>query len=182
MVQLVHHVRQANRVDVEHSGRVRIRAHLRRIAGNQKQVPQAQRRGAQQVGHHAEQIAIAAAVVQHRLRFRFRVLHHQRRGHRAHARLRARPVGNVDAIDTRVFQKPDRIQSLPRIAAFRRQHFDRGDKFTRGDLARPVRTLLGGNDSHVRRLQIMDADLRGIGHNDLLRARIKHAAARRRST
>ena len=137
VVQLVHHVRQTNRVDVKNCSRVRIRPHLRRIAGNQKQVMQAERGGSQQVRHHSEQIAIAAAVVQHRLDSDF-ALDQNRSGHRAHARLRARPVRNVDAIDAGVFQQPDRIERLPGIAAFRWQYFDRGDEFTAGDFARPI--------------------------------------------
>ena len=41
VVQLVHHVRQTNSVDVEHGRGIRVRPHLRRIARNQKQVMQA---------------------------------------------------------------------------------------------------------------------------------------------
>ena len=36
MVHQVGHVRQADRIDVEHRGRVGIRPHLRRIAGDQQ--------------------------------------------------------------------------------------------------------------------------------------------------
>ena len=44
-----------------------IRPHLRRVAGDEQQVAQPDRRRAQQVAQHAEQVAVAAAVVRHRL-------------------------------------------------------------------------------------------------------------------
>jgi hypothetical protein len=40
VIELVDHIRQADRVDVENGGRVRIRAHLWRIAGDDQQIVQ----------------------------------------------------------------------------------------------------------------------------------------------
>ena len=67
MIEVAHEVREADRVDVEHRRRVGIRPHLRRIAGDEEQVAQADGRRAQQVAEHAEQVAIAAGVVRDRL-------------------------------------------------------------------------------------------------------------------
>src|SRR5687767_7810252 len=38
VIELIYHVRQTDRVDVEHGGRVRVRAHLRGIAGDDQQI------------------------------------------------------------------------------------------------------------------------------------------------
>ena len=102
MIELVDHVRQADRVDVENGGRVRVRPHLWRIAGDDKQIVQAESRGAEQVGHHPEQIAVAAAVMQNGLDADLAFDQHGRRL-RGHSRLRARAVGNIDAVDAGVF-------------------------------------------------------------------------------
>ena len=102
MVQLVDHVCKTDRVDIEDSGRVRIRSHLRRIARDHEDVAQAQCRRAQKIRHHAEKVPVTTAVVQHRLDAD--LLFHEYRGcDRAHARLRARTVRNVHTVNTRIF-------------------------------------------------------------------------------
>src|SRR5690606_13829610 len=45
VVELVDHIREADRIDVKDGGRVRIRPHFWRIAGYQEQVVQPKRRG-----------------------------------------------------------------------------------------------------------------------------------------
>ena len=67
VVEVVHDADQADRVHVVDRGRVRIVAELRRVAGDGQDVAQAQRVGAQQVGLDAEQVPVAAGVVQDRL-------------------------------------------------------------------------------------------------------------------
>src|SRR6185369_3136148 len=59
MIQFVDHVRETDRVDIKHGGRVWIWSHLRRIAGDDEYVAQTERSSTEQVRHHAEQISIA---------------------------------------------------------------------------------------------------------------------------
>src|SRR5258706_14558018 len=44
VIHQVGHVRETDRIDVEHGGGIRIRAHLGRIAGDEQQIGQAERR------------------------------------------------------------------------------------------------------------------------------------------
>ncbi len=46
VIQVVDQIGQADRVDVEDGGRVRVGAHLRRVPGNEQDIPQPHRRGA----------------------------------------------------------------------------------------------------------------------------------------
>ncbi len=57
-------------------------------------------RGAEQIGQHAEQVAVAAGVVHDGFEPDL-ALDHQRGEQRAHPALRPRPVGNVDRVDAR---------------------------------------------------------------------------------
>ena len=61
------HRRHADRIGVEHAGRLRVVAQLRRVAGDEQQVPNAARRAGQQVGLHADQVSVAAAEMEDRL-------------------------------------------------------------------------------------------------------------------
>ena len=98
VIQVADEIRQSDRVDVEHRGRVGIRSHLRRIAGDDEQIAEANGRRAQQVAQHAEQVAIAAGVVGDGLDADLLFDQHARH-QRAHAALRARAVGHVHRVD-----------------------------------------------------------------------------------
>ncbi len=114
VVEFVDHVGQADGVDVKNGGRVRIRPHFWRIAGDQKQIVQPQRSGSEQIGHHPEQIPVAAAVMQNGLDAD---LAFDQNGGRLgrHSRLSTRAVGNIYAVNTGVLQQSDRFQaSSPR--------------------------------------------------------------------
>ncbi len=63
MIQLVDHIGQTDRVNIENGRRIRIRPHLRRIAGNDQKIAQAQRRRAEQIRLHSEQVSVATAVM-----------------------------------------------------------------------------------------------------------------------
>ena len=67
VVEPGHQVGQSDAVDVEHGGGVGVGPHLRRVAGDDQQVVEPAGRGAEQVGQHAEQVAVAAGVVDDRL-------------------------------------------------------------------------------------------------------------------
>ena len=67
VVEVVHDADEADRVDVVDRGRVRVVAELGRVAGDGEDVAQAQRVGAQQVGLDAEQVPVAAGVVEDRV-------------------------------------------------------------------------------------------------------------------
>src|SRR6185437_11226331 len=64
VIQAVHHVDETDGVHVKHSSRVRIIAHLRRIAGEAEYVAQPDRRRAQQIGLDGNDVSVAAGVMQ----------------------------------------------------------------------------------------------------------------------
>ena len=89
------HGRHADRIGVEHAGGMRIVAQLRRVAGDEEDVPHAAGGAGQQVGLHADQIAVAAAEMQDRLDLG--LAENPLGGdQRRNARRCAGPVGDVD--------------------------------------------------------------------------------------
>ena len=67
VIEPAHDVDQADGIDVKDSGGVRIVAQLGRVAGEAEDVVQADGRGAQQVRLDAENVAVAAGVMENRL-------------------------------------------------------------------------------------------------------------------
>ena len=67
MVEPGHQVGEADGVDVEDGGGIGVGPHLRRVAGDDQEVAQAGRGGAEQVGEHAEEVAVPAGVMDDRL-------------------------------------------------------------------------------------------------------------------
>ena len=88
MVQARHDVGQPDRIDVEHGRGVRIIADAPGIAGDEQQIAQAHGVRAEQVGLDAEQIPIAAGVVQQRFDARLLFDQHRQRQARSAARRR----------------------------------------------------------------------------------------------
>src|SRR6185503_1197664 len=117
MVQLIDHVRQTNRIDIEDGRCVRVWSHLRRIASDDENVAEAKRGGAEQIRHHAEKVPVATAIVQHRLDPDL-LFDEYRCRDRAHARLRACAVGNVHTVNTCVFQQANRVKRFLRVDTF----------------------------------------------------------------
>ena len=91
VIQARHDVGQADRVDVEDRRGVGIVADAPGIAGDEQQVAQAHRVRAEQVGLDAEQVAIAAGIVEQRLDARLLLDQHGER-QRAQARAGAQAV------------------------------------------------------------------------------------------
>ena len=159
-VHQMDHVGQADRVDVEDCRGIGIRAHFRRIAGNQQEVPQAEGGAAEEVGMHAQQIAVPAAVVEHRLDSDALLEQHSD-GDRTHAILRARPVRDVHGIDARFLDRVDSGDHGLRIRPFGRRNFDGGDELAVCDLAAPVGPFLQSHRlasgiSRLRRILLDD--------------------------
>ncbi len=96
-VQVVDDINQADGIHIKDRRRVRIVAHLWRIAGNTDQILDPHCSRSQQVTLDAQHIAVAAGVVQNRFDSRF-LLHQQRKRLIAHARRSPRAVRNVDRI------------------------------------------------------------------------------------
>ena len=140
MIEIVDEVRQPDRVDVEHRRRVRVRPHLRRIAGDDQHVAQANGRRAQQVAEHAEQVPVATGVVRHRLDADLLLDQHAGQ-QRAHPALRARTVGHVHRVDAGDLELRDVEQHPRRVDAARRHDLDRRHERAVGDLLRPPRPL-----------------------------------------
>ena len=110
VVQIVDDVHQADRVDVEDRGCVRIVAQLRRIAGEAENVLQPDRRCAQQIALNAQHIAVAAGVVQDRLDADV-LLDLHAEALRAHAGAGARRIRHVDRVDSQPVQHAPRRRS-----------------------------------------------------------------------
>src|SRR5262245_36579935 len=151
VVEVVDQVRQTDRIDIEDGRGVRVRPHLRRIAGDDQKVSQSERRRPEQVGEHPEQVSIAATVMRDGLDADL-LFDDQRDGQRAHARLGARAVGHVDRVDAGLFQTAHAFDHLRGVAAFWRNDLDAGDKLAVGDLIRKPRTFGEGRWFHLRAL------------------------------
>ena len=165
------HVRQADRIDVEDAGRVRIVADLRRIAGDEQQVADAHRVRAEQIRLHAEQVPIAAGVVEDRLDAGL-LLHQDRRRQRAHPRAGARTVGDVHEVDAVDPQLPRLLDERLGAEPARRHQLDADDE-------RAAREGVG----HPRLLRARPPARRSgaVGTVTPRRRPTPHAAARSRS-
>ncbi len=112
-----HHVDEADGVDIENGGGVGIVAQLGRVAGEAEDVVQPDGRRAEQVRLDAENVAVAAGVMQHRLDAGV-LLDLDAEALRAHARRGARRVGHVDGVHAELRQKARAFdlleQSMPR--------------------------------------------------------------------
>ena len=95
----------------------------RRIAGHDQQVANAHRLRAEQVRLHAEQVPVAAGVVEDRLDARPAATS-TAVDERAHPAAGARTVGNVDEVDAADAQLAGRVDELVGAMAARRQQLD----------------------------------------------------------
>src|SRR6185369_13664794 len=98
-VETVDHVHQTHGIDVENSRRIGIVPHLGRITRDDDQVPDADRERSEQVRLHAEEIAVAARVMNDRLD-PYLALHDVGERLRRHPGAGPGPVGDVDRIDS----------------------------------------------------------------------------------
>jgi len=149
VIQLAHQVGQADGIDVEHRRRVGIRPHLGRVASDEKKVAKADGRCPQKVAQHAEQVAIAAAIVNHRLDSDL-LLDQDAREQRTHPALRPRPIGHVDRVHTCVAQSRGVAQHFCRVDSAGRNYFHGCDELTTRDFAAPSRSLREWNWLNAR--------------------------------
>ena len=140
VIQIVDDVDQADGVHVEDGGGVGISAHARRIAGDADQVADARGVRAQQLGLDAQNVAVAAAEVNHRFDAGL-ALDELAGDLRAHAGAGARAVRNVDAIDAGAAHSFAPAISLRRIHAARRQNLDEGDELPGGQFGAQLATF-----------------------------------------
>ena len=127
VVEAADDVDQADGVDVEDGSCVRIVAQLGRIAGEAEDVVQADGRGAEQVRLNAEDIAIAAGVVENGFDAGV-LLNLDAEALRAHARRGAGRVGHVDGVDAELRQDARALDLLGAVDAAGRNDFDQGDE------------------------------------------------------
>src|SRR5439155_25604696 len=127
VVQVVQYIDQTDGVDVEHGGRVEVRSHARRIAGDADQVAHTGGVPAQKLGLDAQNIAVTAAEVVDSLDAGF-ALDELAGDLRAHAGAGARPVRHVDAVDAVRLAERRPGDLLRGVHSARRQDLDEGDE------------------------------------------------------
>ena len=146
VIQPVHDVDQADRVDVEDRGGIGVVAQLGRVAGEAQDVMQPDRRSSQQVRLDAEDVAVAAGVVQNGFDAGV-LLDLDAQALRAHAGRGARRVGHVDGVHAELRQQARALDLLGAIDAPRRNDLHQRDKSALGDQRadpRPLREGSGG--------------------------------------
>ena len=126
-IEARHHAETADRVEVIHRRSMRVVTHLRRVAGYDHQVVQAQRVIGEQVGLQAEQVAIAHAEMHQRLHAKL-APHLQCQCPVGHADRGPRTISDVDHIHAGRLQHPRRLYRPCRIEPRRRVHLHRDRK------------------------------------------------------
>ncbi len=140
MIEAAHDVDQTDGVDVKHCSRIRIVSQLGRIAGEAEDVAQADGRSAQQVGLDAENVAVAAGVMQNRLDAGV-LLNLDAEALRAHAGRGARRVGHVDGVHAELRQQARAFNLLGAVDALGRNDLDQGDELALLDQRADARAL-----------------------------------------
>src|SRR5690606_22440835 len=128
---------QPDRLDVEDGRSVGVRAHLPRVRRDEQQVGEPQRLGAEQLRQQAGQVAVPAAVVDHRLDAHLRP-DAQRRGEPTHPARGPRAVGYVDAVDPRFLPQPEAVQHAAGVDAAWGYDLDGREELTGSQLAPPA--------------------------------------------
>ena len=115
---------QTYRVHIEDRGGVRVVPEFRRVAGDRQQVADAERMASQQVRLDADQVPVAALVMEDRLD---RAIPFEERGEgdRAHPGGRPRPVGHIHEPDPGARELPRLVEELAGVGSPRRIHLDR---------------------------------------------------------
>ena len=136
------HVDETDRVHVEHGRRVGVRPLLRRIARCQQDVAQSQLVRTDQIRLHADQMAIAAGVVQQRLDGRL-LLDERRQGQCARAGTRPRVVRHVDGDRPEVLEPARAADGTGQVQTAGRRHFRDDRELMIGKRARQRATSRG---------------------------------------
>ena len=140
MVQTVHDVGEADAVDVEHRRRIRVRAHHRRVAGDDQDVAQSRGGRAQEVADHTEHIAVPARIVENGFDPDLALDDDRRRQH-THAGLGARTVKHVHRVDPGLLERSATIDHRSGAPSLFRHDLNRRDEVTAGDLSAELRAF-----------------------------------------
>jgi len=163
-------VDQTDGVHVKHRSGIRIISQLGRVAGEAEDVFESDGRCAQQVGLDAEDIAVAAGVMENRLNPGV-LLNLDAQALRAHARAGAGRVGDVDGVDAQVVQVGRAFELFGAVDALGRRERQRlllDDRFGNDDKL----IVLAGNVEvlHIVALMIAvaeDAAARADGEREV---------------
>lgn len=128
-VHALDEVDQANRVDVEDGRSVRIGPHFWGITGHGKDVAQADGVRSHQVHLHAEEVSVAAAIVNDRLEVRRPLLDQVRECRGPHSRHGPRTVRDVHNVDARFVEHGGAVDRAFGLCALWRVQFDRDAEF-----------------------------------------------------
>jgi hypothetical protein len=149
-VQALDHVREADRVDVEHLGGVRVGPERRRVTAHDEDVAEPQRGGAEQLRQHAQHVLAAACVVNDGLEAHL-ALDDRSRRERAHADPRAGGVDEAHGVDAGGRELTSGGYDLGRVPAVRGKDLDGDDLLDPGELGAPGRALGEGDGLRRRR-------------------------------
>ncbi len=144
VIQIADDVDQADGIHVENRRGIRVRAHARRIAGDADQVADAGGVRAQQFGLDAQNVAVAAAEVEHGLDAGV-PLDELAGDLRAHAGAGARAIGNVDGVDAGFAAAARAVDFARGVHAARRQNLDERHELAGGQLGAELGFLLDGH-------------------------------------
>ena len=143
VIEAADDVDEADGVDVEDRRGVGVVAELGRVAGEAEDIAQADRRCAKQVGLDAENVAVAAGVVQDRLDAGV-LLNLDAEALGAHARRGAGRVGHVDGVDAELGEQARAFNLLAAVDALGRHDFDERDESALLDERADAGTLAEG--------------------------------------
>src|SRR6185437_15116720 len=146
-VQAADEAEDADGVEVVDGGGVGEVAHLRRVAGDDDEVPDAERVRAEEVRDLAEEVPVAAADVEERLDAEL-LLQAHREGEVRHPRLGAGAVCDVDDVDAAGGEHARGLDGGARVEADRGVDLDRDDEAA-ADLRGEGALLLAGYDVHA---------------------------------
>ena len=105
MVEPIHDVGEANRVDIEDRSGIRITPKLRRISRDGEDIAHAERPRTEQVRLHADDIPVATSEVEDCLDPHL-ALDDPRKDERRHACRGTRSVGDIDRVNTEMVEPP----------------------------------------------------------------------------
>ena len=123
VIETPHDIDETDGIDIKDRRRVGVVAELGWIAGEAKNIFQADRRRAEQVRLDAENVPVAAGVVQYRLDAGV-LLNLDAKALGAHARRGAGRVGHIDGVDAELGKQPCAFDFLGAVDALGRDNFN----------------------------------------------------------
>jgi hypothetical protein len=177
VIEARHHVGEADRIDVEHPGRLGIVAHDRRIARRNEEIAQPHGVRPQQVRLHPEQVPVAARVVQEGLDAGA-LLDQDRGGQRAGRRAHPGRVGHIDRIDAANLQRARLVDERAAVVSLGRLEFGDGDEGAASQGVRQARLLFARQRGRRGRMPGRHASRRDLRHPHPGSGRARAAAPR----